>query len=195
MTIIVEGFDNVGKTTLINTLKKIHGKRVDIIKPPGPFENRGSLIDWLNPEMDKCKTFQYNKGMAIYDRFPIISELVYGPIVRGESMVTGPVFDETFYGLTSAAFPVTFIYCRPPDEKILDFGFREQMDGVIERSLELLNGYDELMSEISKILLQTPDVKSSMVIYDWTNPISYNIVLNLVESELKKFKWYGYNMR
>lgn len=193
--IIVEGMDNAGKTTLIETLKKIHGDAVDVIKPPGPFSSSKELKDWMGPEIDKCRTFQYNRGMVIYDRFPIISELVYGPIVREKSMVTGPVFDETFHELTSAAFPVTIIYCRPPNSRILDFGFREQMDGVRQKSLELLMGYDELMSEISKIILQTPDVKSSMVLYDWTNPISHNIVLSQVESELKRFKFYGYNMR
>ena len=193
--IIIEGMDNSGKTTLIETLKGVHGNAVDIIKPPGPFSSSAELKDWMSPEMDKCRTFQYNNGMIRYDRFPIISELVYGPIVRGESMVDGPLFDETFHDLTSAAFPVTFIYCRPPDEKILDFGIREQMDGVREKSLELLYGYDHLMSEISQIILQTPDVKSSMILYDWTNPISHNIVLNAVESELRKFRFYGYNMR
>lgn len=193
--IICEGMDNSGKTTLISTLKRIHGDAIEVIKPPGPFKDSKELKDWMGPEMDKCRTFQYDNGMIIYDRFPIISELVYGPIVRGESMVTGPLFDETFRDLTSAAFPVTIIYCRPPDEKILDFGIREQMDGVREKSLELLYGYDELMSEISQIILQTPDVKSSITLYDWTNPISHNIVLNVVEAELRRFKFYGYNMR
>ena len=189
MVIITCGMDNTGKTTLINTLKEIHGDAIEVIKPPGPFNSSEELQNWLNPEMDKMKTFQ--DKMVIYDRFPTISEQIYGPIIRGKSMIAKPDFSEVFQ---EAIFPVTIIYCRPPDEKILEFGEREQMDRVIDKSLELLIAYDELMLEISEAILQ-PNVKLSLTFYDWTNPTSHNIMLDRVAVEIKGFEFFKNYMR
>lgn len=186
MVIITCGMDNSGKTTLINTLKKIHGDAIEVVKPPGPFNSSEELQNWLNPEMNRMKTFQFDKSMIIYDRFPLISEPIYGSIIRGESMIAKPDFSKVFQ---EAIFPVTIIYCRPPNEKILDFGEREQMDGVINKSLELLIAYDELMLEISEAILPL-NSKLSLVLYDWTNPISHNIMLDKISGEIRGFEFF-----
>ncbi len=40
-------------------------------------------------------------------------------------------------------FPLPLIiYCRPPEEKIFNFGDREQMYGVFEKRIDLLFAYD-----------------------------------------------------
>ena len=41
-----------------------------------------------------------------------------------------------------------FIYCRPKKENVLDFGDREQMEGVIEQSKKLLEAFDNLYNRM-----------------------------------------------
>ena len=41
------------------------------------------------------------------------------------------------------------IRCRPPKEKVLDFGERDQMSGVIDNSEKLLAAYDLLFSTLN----------------------------------------------
>lgn len=55
------------------------------------------------------------------------------------------------------------IYCRPPVEKILNFGSREQMAGVIERAERLIKEYDRLMFNVIVRKFEYP-----VLVYDYT---------------------------
>ena len=58
-------------------------------------------------------------------------------------------------------YDFVIIYCRPEDDVIYNFGDREQMEGVIEQRVALVNKWDELVMELSK--------RGFVILtYDWT---------------------------
>lgn len=137
--IIIEGMDNSGKSRLAAHLAEKFGLR--IIKRSGPPKDREAFILEtlefliLNPEV-------------IYDRHPLISEEVYGPILRNVNVFNRPgVSWEDFLNSLLRLDPL-IIYCRPPDEKILCFGDRDQMPAVVENARRLIDAYDRVMGWI-----------------------------------------------
>lgn len=132
--IIVEGMDNTGKTTLIKSLVA----QFDLEYRGSASELRGDpskLVAWVDEELARPTV-----KPPIYDRFPLISEEVYGPILRGRSSIP-----ERRYDGWAQAHSVLFIYCRPPLGYIRRWGTREQMEGVKEFDKELIARYDRVM--------------------------------------------------
>jgi len=149
--IIVEGMDNSGKSKLAEHLAEKF--KLPLIKSP---KNRQRLLEnalttlMLNPE-------------AVMDRFSVISEMVYGPILRRKTVFDDHVLGQWIFFMNKLVRckPLIF-YCRPPEEKIFDFGDREQMEGVKEHGKELLGAYDALMNSWAGRLL--------IIKYDFTLP-------------------------
>jgi ribosomal protein S15P/S13E len=98
-TIVLEGADGAGKSTLAKELVASYG--LELVHTGGPlkdreeFLNRESRLDLLNP---KAK---------IYDRVPYISDLVYAFLEARDPVVTLDDMNRFF----SKADPVV-IYCR-----------------------------------------------------------------------------------
>ncbi len=133
--VIVEGCDNCGKTKLIQHLAtELH---CEVIKSPGP-QPKEALASWM------MVMFQLQHIQAvIFDRFPVISEEIYGKVLRGYSELDF-YGERTFITILKRMSPL-IIHCRPPMYKILDLGTRPQMEGVSEHILELVAKYDYLM--------------------------------------------------
>lgn len=106
--LIVEGPDGAGKTTLVERICEEFG----VEKRPrsstsenGPVDN---LWDWVIQDMGS------NVNVGVYDRHPLISEMIYGPILRGEIRLGPNNLSELstmlrfFYG-----FNPLIIYCLP----------------------------------------------------------------------------------
>lgn len=133
--VVVEGMDNTGKTTLGKALSDYFS--VLLIRSLGHQKNLVIWVDWI---LEQLRAQQYEAGRpgVIYDRWPTISESVYGPELRGTYAFQNLTWlDEAFWRLN----PVV-IYCRPPKAKILQFGKREQMTGVKKNAAELIRHYD-----------------------------------------------------
>lgn len=147
--IIIEGMDGSGKTSLAQKLSFRLGnvpiKR--FVTSDGPT-NYDLLVKRAKIAlMDlHSQVTQNRRPVVIYDRFPLISEAVYGSILRGRNSFG----DEwtSLIDLLLALDPI-IVYCRPRIDLILQ-NIREtadnQMDGVVSKALELINAYDELIS-------------------------------------------------
>jgi hypothetical protein len=128
--IIVIGFDDTGKTTLVEYLHH----RISLsmcVKSPGPVSREDQLkyiTDGLQSERP-----------IIMERCPAFDELVYGTVLRGKSNFE---YKDDVWGLIKVFDPL-IIYCRPSDRSIFNFGEREQYEGVIENSIELLEEWDK----------------------------------------------------
>ena len=131
--IIIEGMDNSGKTTLLNYLHET--LELPWVKSPGPEHlsglSREDWFSWIDASLSPDNIFY------LYDRHPLISEVVYGWVLRNYNAFS----DTDFHEKLLLACPL-IIYCRPPKARIFSFGNREQMLGVIEQKERLLQNYD-----------------------------------------------------
>jgi len=166
--IIIEGMDNSGKTRLAEYLSGM----LDIPvrkRTAGPPREEMDLI-W-----DAIRILTVNPR-AIFDRVSMISEAVYGPVLRGRN-----VFDDTLMGhrdYMSRLLKLSplIIYCRPPDPVIFTFKSDiEQMDGVIDNKHQLLRAYDAFMELLPSY---------SVFRYDYTSPTQPTEILAIVEAYL-----------
>lgn len=162
--IIVEGMDNSGKSTLCNQLS--YSFKLPVIHSPGPVDNP---FPWVIEQLSR-------ENPIIYDRFPLISEKVYGPILRNKDLFGGTEGAQLIYQLWKK-YPL-IIYCRPPTDEILSFkDGRAQMEGVIEKARLLLIAYDKFMISLIK------EGRWNIVIHNFKDPSS----LDYIKSEVKHY--------
>ena len=146
--IIVEGPDNSGKSTLINQLIKdlelkevkrtFHGPTTDI-------ENLYSrTLEVINAAI---KTDQPN---IIIDRFSLIGEDIYGPILRGKNLWDVIPQDKIKFWQAVNKLNPFIIYCRPSLDVILDmknhqvkiYDTPEHVKRVQEKQKLIVSAYD-----------------------------------------------------
>jgi hypothetical protein len=105
--VIVEGCDGSGKTTLVDELVNSglarHPRAADSLK--GPVKN---LAEWVNHERLR------EKADGVYDRHPLISECIYGPITRNllPPLFIDPNWVQRTRHLTAGSTMV--VWCIPP---------------------------------------------------------------------------------
>jgi len=113
--IVVEGPDGAGKTSLINAIQELYSIPIAPRVVSKDTEAMVDLQQWVDDNLDQG--FQYK----IFDRHRLISETIYGPILREHQE---PGFNrmewlaprmKRFYELK----PV-IIYCLPPFSTVLD---------------------------------------------------------------------------
>ena len=159
--IIVEGPDAVGKTTLINQLAS--ELNLPIVKSYKPTSRSDiyAFSNWANacPRTPIC------------DRHAAISDLVYGPIIRGAT--------PSSLSLAQATIRNNYLIHVNPGKDIAlkHLQDQKQMDGVIETYSQLYDGYEKLMEQL------TPDF-----IYNWTNPRAFNVLVNNLVHFLERSK-------
>lgn len=152
MLVILEGMDNTGKTTLA---AKLH-EALDfpITKPPSynkVFKQGAKAQDacffWNEQIFKETKRGNQPCYSYIFDRHQLISTPVYEPVLfKQNHLIMHSQFGRLCYQFADN-MPL-IVYCRPPDEKILDFGEREQMTGVREQGIALLNRYEVVMAQL-----------------------------------------------
>lgn len=155
--IIVVGMDNTGKTTLVNQLCEYYN--CESIKSLGPGYSRREMIDEVKRKLEL-------PGKVILERFSILEECVYGNVLRNDSKFTLNDMDWL------RDYDFTIIYCRPEDEVIYNFGDREQMEGVIEQRVKLVQYWDDLIIKLSQMGFV-------VIPYDWTK-MSLDVITNIV---------------
>ncbi len=164
MIIIVEGMDGTGKTTLVQQLAHRlvvqPGKFVGSLGPSDDY--RLVLVNRTISEIAELETASAEGWFKrLYDRFPLISEAVYGPVLRGRNCFGG-----LYYPLRRRllALKTVIVYCRP-DMEVIQANVQQapQMSGVLEHFRELLNAYDKLFVELT----DSP-VNSYITIFDYT---------------------------
>ena len=149
--IICEGFDNTGKSWLCGAISKEF--RLPLVKsyrPKAEYDIH-QFNHWVNA----------SPRAAVLDRHPAIADLIYGPILRGET----PSSSE----LAQAARRNNYlVFCCPPIHSVIrSFGDRDQLEGVEENLQKLYQAYESLMESLE------PDF-----IYDYTNPRAYRALIN-----------------
>lgn len=139
-TIVVEGCDGAGKTTLIERAREGQKERyfctVRASRYPPDLKTAFQYLQWVKHQRD----FD-----LVLDRIHVISDRVYGPILRQQDIFGGMPLD---FGLQTVS---AVIYCRPPDP-IIHENVRKnmQMSGVIDNLDALITGYDDIMKRLTQ---------------------------------------------
>lgn len=166
--IVLEGPDNAGKSTLGKQLSERFGG--EVYHSSDPKMSYEQLRDKMraiigDPRRD-----------AIYDRVPLISEGIYGSVLRGVNRFNNHE-GAGLWQLFAAAKPL-IIYCRPTDETIsvgLEFKPGETEDhiaAVRQKHLVIAHAYDQLMESLA---YQTGG-DFNVYVYNWTLPRAYDKV-------------------
>lgn len=130
--IILEGADGTGKSTAAEELaSRLHLK---VVHSPGYIEN--FFIASLNYHM------MFPSEVIVYDRF-YYSELVYGPIIRGESRV--PDWFRFYIDNMLSKVKPLIIWCDVPNRVAREnIKVHDQMKGVDEHLDDILSSYRAL---------------------------------------------------
>ena len=127
MNIVVFGCDNSGKTILSKTIDSFIG---GYVHSPGPLYDVDSQKKFIDDNIDKSV-------VNIFDRFPIIEETVCGTVLRNHNNFK---HEDEYISKTLKKIDL-FIYCFPGIDSVVNWGEREQMDGIKENILKLIDGY------------------------------------------------------
>lgn len=153
MLCIVEGPDGAGKTTLIEAIRQRVKRYFWILRSSHPPTHLRQIWTFL-------RTFEGRPDHAmglLFDRHPLVSEPIYGPILRGLDLLemTGKperLVSEFNAHCRRVDHSPFIIYCRPPIERIAANVARnasEQLEGVVERIRPITDAYDQLMPLIA----------------------------------------------
>lgn len=143
MFCVIEGPDNSGKSTLASFLSR--ELKTTVVHSGGPGKDKVEFKSRLN------RLINYPANV-IFDRFPVISEHVYAPIVRQVDTFDGSV---DMYRLHLMARNPIIIYCRPPLSILMDFKNhqvkpehedQEHVTQVIRNALGIIQRYDLVMT-------------------------------------------------
>lgn len=149
----MEGPDGSGKSTLIRKYLP------DAIHNGGPPKTSGEL---------RARLYGLEAG-STYDRWTAISEQVYGPIIRGRSLIPKREFTEAIRQIQ----PIV-IYCRPPASVLFQNLSKQAIKphkssdfivNVIKHANEIREAYDKL------VLKELPALGCLVLNYDYTREL------------------------
>ena len=152
--IILEGPDGGGKTTLLETLLMkypsiaMHERASEGVK--GPV---AGLYEWTHRDLHTWDM----QTLSFYDRHPLVSEYIYGPIIRG-------TIDPRFHGTPlrrRLARRALVIVCLPPLDTVrASVSADRDMPGVTTHIDAIWTSYASLRA--------TWPVSTGILYYDWT---------------------------
>ncbi len=166
-SIIVEGVDGSGKTTLANRIIKVLNKipnRRDgrYLHNGGPLHSQMQMWSRHKRSLDEQKRIiAVEHKIPIWDRNVTLSEYIYGTVLRQTWQVNQR---HMFFALTLKYDPV-IIYCQPPKSKILkaqketheaqlqkEHKPKDHWGKVLYQTEDLCQAYDEHMIKLAEYL-------------------------------------------
>ena len=145
--VVVEGVDGSGKTTLIRNLRARSKTYFWVASSSG----RPKCLADLHDALHWIGQAAYLRTPVVCDRLPLISEAVYGPVMRGSSLLEQlqHKYQKEYGDILKGVDRI--IYCRPSQLDIarnITISGIPQLNGVLETLPELLVKYDDLMNTL-----------------------------------------------
>lgn len=180
--IIVEGPDGSGKTTLIKQLAGVTQLPIAPRVVSKDAEAQVDLVEWVE------KNLQQGFQATLFDRHRLISEPIYGPILRSKSE---PMFDN-FIWLSNQLFSLykmgpVIIYCLPPFGAVWE-SVRNDPDNKVVHDERTARAIYNLY--VTRASLDYTRMGSRVLIYNWITD-SHNFlpmadyIERAIEEELK----------
>lgn len=173
--LIIEGPDGSGKSTLIKQLVEdydleLHARASDSVDGPVP-----DIYDWAKHD---ATTWAGMTTQNIYDRHPLISELIYGPLCRGK--IDGRFLQTEGAKLIKQMYSDTVMIVCLPDLDVVKANLSSagQMAGV--------NDNIEAIYEEYKMMFATVPLWAELILHDYTRPDAYQRLERLLGDTVKK---------
>lgn len=173
--IIIEGPDNSGKSELCRKLSLLIKWEVEHSKVPNLEQYEGEDKEFM-AYMHALR--HITPAPLIRDRTYAISENVYGPVIRNKSML-GVFSGRSLHYLANSQCLI--IFCRPPTKKIVSDKARDQMDGVRENHLQLIERYDKIATVLE-------DSGAFVYRYDYTDKKALDKIVHAVRTHANMFQ-------
>lgn len=131
MKIVIFGMDNSGKSTLAQNLEDflLKNKRTVIVEHSPGVVSKEDMINFMRENK--------NVDFHIFDRYPFIEEMVYGPLFRNNSKFSW----EQIFLIKDIDL---FVFCNPGLFNTINWGEREQFPGVKENCLYFIQAYEKI---------------------------------------------------
>lgn len=173
MSIVVEGPDGAGKSTLVKALQRVFPElelRSKVVnKDMNPLVDLKSWVEADNTQFVNSERYQ------LYDRHRLISELIYGPLFRPRAMAPGFIDNEwlakqviNFYGRQ----PV-IIYCLPPYTEVITNISPDRDNLSVHKNIDQLYEAYRMRAALDRNMAIT-------YIYNYVEPDNYDIILGAV---------------
>lgn len=174
MLIIVEGPDGSGKTTLLNFISKKTG--IEIVHGGGPPKTTGEIYNRVISLFDN--------PVGLYDRTTIISEQVYGPVIRRARLIEVEQWDQWMKRLGDAG--AIIIYCRPPELTLREFAKKleakpHKSPGHVRKVKESI---DEIIKFYDRVIRRAQGLGIQVIRFDRTTTKLSDFYKGLVASEV-----------
>lgn len=168
--IIVEGCDGTGKTNLVN---RILARYPHLVMHERASSSTGGPVPALDEWTTTDATTMGSQAHSVYDRHPIISEPIYGPICRSGVPGSFNYSDWTHAIRQTVAEFTIVVFCIPPWQNVWTniYNTRDnQMPGVTLHARRIYDTYD-------RVARAWP---GSLVRHDYTtDPESQNVLAYL----------------
>jgi hypothetical protein len=155
MLYAVEGVDNSGKSVFAQRLA--HELKAVYVKHHARPANDKDCAHYYSHVASMAECYD-----VVADRLMVVSEPIYGAVLRGKVTLTPPVCEAVLHVVD------VLVYCRPPAEVIFAENDREQLDGVRENH--------ELILELYDTYFERGEFPCPVLIYDWTRASFENTV-------------------
>lgn len=164
LKIVVFGCDNTGKTTLCNDIKEHFDLffDVEVAKSIGANKTVEQYVDFMKTNLEK-------DNIVIFDRFPIIEEATCGKVLRDNNIFEKWEKEDVIGILKSVD---VYIMCYPGLFNTLNWGEREQMDGVKLNAIKLINAYNEMAFALKEMGLNVYEFN-----YSYHNVYKFMLVI------------------
>lgn len=171
-TIIVEGMDHTGKTTLCEALINAY-QDAYILHSSKPTQN--------NPWWEMQRFLQSYHGFAIMDRNHIFGEYIYGKYLRNENLMDEVSLEKWFSIM--AETNTIIIYCRPDHDTLFaTLGKKDEMEGVVENGPALLTAYDDLIFQLMRYNQEAgTGIPIPLIIHDYLSDPECEEVINQID--------------
>lgn len=171
MLVILEGADGSGKTSLANRIRNDLDEYSLFLRSSGPptIGQLADVIGWLASIPSRIP--------VVCDRLSVISEAVYGPILRGKC-IHGLSIEQMARWMKGR--PSMIVHCRPSYSALAAGVRREvQMEGVVLNHRHIVKAYDEIMGQLRQ---EGVDVRP----YDYTGPPQ--LILEYIKTFIREGK-------
>lgn len=176
--IIVEGPDGAGKTTLISKLRVLTKLEVS---PRVVSKDAESMVDLKRWTEENVRAGFQN---LIFDRHRLISEPIYGPVLR---KIPEPGFNDLEWFLDQiTSFYLTrpvIIYCLPPFSVVWGNVMKDDDNKIFHAEGEKLSLI--YRSYVNKAVTDH-SLRSRTWIYDYTDPIYSEVMIDWMALQIKK---------